>query len=195
MDILESGLLELYVLNLLEGDELSQVENLRLTSSAVRDEINKIELFFEQDALQHSVSVSTEIDAQMLKLFNQLNSKTDLDISNLPLIDEDTNYQNWLSLIENLIPRNGVDGTFTHLLTANDKVMQMLVVSEIDIKEEIHENELESFLILEGTCICTIDNSDFNMAAGDYMSIPLHKSHTVKITSPSVTAILQHIAL
>ncbi|RNL52161.1 cupin domain-containing protein [Pedobacter jejuensis] len=195
VDIIESGLLELYVLNLLEGDELAQIENLRLNSSEVNDEINKIELFFEQHALQHSVPVSINTELKLQNLFHQLSSTGELNISNLPLIDENANYQDWFNLVENLIPINGVDGTFTHLLTGNEKVMQMLVVSEIDIKKEIHENELESFLILEGSCICTIDNSDFSMGPGDYMSIPLHKSHTVKITSLSVTAILQHVAL
>ncbi|GGI29123.1 cupin domain-containing protein [Pedobacter mendelii] len=195
VEIIESGLLELYVLNLLEVDEICEVEKLRLIYPEIKEEIDKIEIFLEKHAMENSLLTSSEIDRKMDSLFFEINKQLNLDLKNLPLIEANSNYKIWLNSLKELMPKDLIQDKFTHLLTSSEKTMQMLVISEIDIEEEIHENELESFLILEGTCVCTIDNEEFNMFPGDFMAIPLHKPHTVKITSPRVTAILQHLTV
>ena len=61
--------------------------------------------------------------------------------------------------------------------------------------QEVHKDELERFLILEGTCELTIEDEVYNLKAGDYLAIPLYKKHDLKITSAiPCKAILQRIA-
>lgn len=59
----------------------------------------------------------------------------------------------------------------------------------------MHINELEKFLILEGTCDITIEDEVYSLKAGDFLSIPLYKKHDVRITSLNpCKAILQRLA-
>ena len=87
------------------------------------------------------------------------------------------------------------DGKSVKVLRHDDRVSQMLVVSMTDIAQETHENEYESFLILEGECKCVVGEDIRFMKAGDFMPIPLHALHHVEVLSNSVTAILQHVAV
>ena len=60
---------------------------------------------------------------------------------------------------------------------------------------EVHDDEFEKFLILEGTCDITIGDKVHKMASGDSLSIPLHIDHFVTVTSDiPCKAILQRIA-
>ena len=60
---------------------------------------------------------------------------------------------------------------------------------------EIHKDEFEKFLILEGTCDIVTDTHTLSLAAGDYYSIPLSLGHVVKVTSKvPCKVILQRIA-
>ncbi|MBL0044499.1 MAG: cupin domain-containing protein [Flavobacteriales bacterium] len=49
--------------------------------------------------------------------------------------------------------------------------------------EETHTNEIEKFLIVEGTCEISLPDRSHHLKAGDYLSIPLHTPHTIKVTS------------
>jgi quercetin dioxygenase-like cupin family protein len=69
------------------------------------------------------------------------------------------------------------------------------VISRVDVPEESHEEVFESLLILKGECECTIGTETIQMQAGDYIDIPLHIPHNVKVLSPYVVAILQHKAV
>ena len=60
---------------------------------------------------------------------------------------------------------------------------------------EVHTNELESFLILEGTCDITIGEEVHHLVTGDFISIPLHIGHSLIVTSNiPCKVILQRVA-
>ena len=60
---------------------------------------------------------------------------------------------------------------------------------------EVHDNEYERFLIVEGTCNIIVAGEVNELVAGDYFAIPLHKNHTVNVTSSiPCKVILQRIA-
>lgn len=69
---------------------------------------------------------------------------------------------------------------------------QFLVRVRQFVPEEIHEDLLESFYILEGTCTCFVGGEQFPLAAGGFLEIPMFIPHSVAITSEKpVLAILQ----
>ncbi|HPI10867.1 MAG TPA: cupin domain-containing protein [Catalimonadaceae bacterium] len=69
---------------------------------------------------------------------------------------------------------------------------QFLVRVRQFVPEEIHEDLLESFYILEGTCTCFVGEKQHQLTAGGFLEIPMFIPHSVKITSEKpVLAILQ----
>ena len=60
---------------------------------------------------------------------------------------------------------------------------------------EVHDNEYERFLIVEGTCDIIVEDEVNQLVPGDYFAIPLHKKHLVKVTSSiPCKVILQRVA-
>lgn len=194
-EFLESGLIELHVMGMLAQDDALLVQKMLSIHPEVRREIDLLETFYEQDARRNAVNPSLQLDRKMELLFSNLDTEQHIQLTKLPLITGFSDSNAWLELVSPLLPKNEPSKRFEKLLRYQDGVMQALVVSPTHIDEEIHEELHESFLILKGTCICTIGESSLNMGPGDYMEIPLHQPHTVTITSSSVTAILQRIQL
>jgi mannose-6-phosphate isomerase-like protein (cupin superfamily) len=61
--------------------------------------------------------------------------------------------------------------------------------------DEIHDNEYEKFLIVEGECDITVGTNVHHLTPGNYFSIPLHATHSVKVTSKTpCKVILQRVA-
>jgi mannose-6-phosphate isomerase-like protein (cupin superfamily) len=61
--------------------------------------------------------------------------------------------------------------------------------------QEVHDNEIEKFLIVEGTCDIIVGEKAYNLRRGDYFEIPLHKVHTVKVSEDILCkVILQRVA-
>lgn len=48
---------------------------------------------------------------------------------------------------------------------------------------ESHEDYIEKFYVLEGTCELVIDNVSHSLKAGDFISVPLFQKHYLQVTS------------
>ncbi|WP_165825406.1 cupin domain-containing protein [Pedobacter yonginense] len=191
---LESGLLELYLLGNLDQEGIATVEKMRsMYDAEITAEINALETFFEEDALKNAIKPSAAFEMKMEKVFASLQTEQQMNVGELPLISPFSSAEAWLTRVAGDLPKDKPTKRFEKLLRNEDGVMQVLVISETDIDEEVHEDVEESFLILKGTCICTIGATSQQMGPGDFMQIPLHLPHTVTLTSTSVTAILQHV--
>ena len=60
---------------------------------------------------------------------------------------------------------------------------------------ETHTNEIEKFLIVEGSCEIIVEKEVYQLVSGDFFAIPLYKSHMVKVTSDiPCKIILQRVA-
>ncbi len=192
-EFLNSGLLELYLIGSLMPEEIALVELMRISHPEVLQEMKDLELFHEQDAMRHAVKPNPRIDQKMELIFTSLLAEQKMQLSETPLITSFSSSNDWLELISPLLPTDHAPERFEKLLRNNNGIMQVLVVSHTHIEEEIHEDVMESFLILKGSCVCTIGDQNTIMGPGDFMEIPLHLPHDVRITSKSVTAILQHV--
>ena len=192
-EFLDSGLSELHVIGVLSQDETSIVHKMQASHPEVKREIDALEMFYERDALRNAVSPTLQMDKKMELMFSSLEAEQEMNLAQTPLISRFSDANTWLELVSSLLPKDNAPERFEKLLRHENGVMQVLVVSSTDIEEEVHADVYESFLILEGTLVCTIGEAFMNMGAGDYMQIPLHQPHTVTITSNSVTAILQHV--
>ncbi len=144
----------------------------------------------EQLALAMAVKPARDLKKNILERIDQ-NKFQALDQDHLPVIDHDADYHAWLSAFRHLIPENPLDSLLFYPLTDYNRLKQSLVFTRMNIPDETHEDLKESFFILEGTCTCTVDGIDHFLKPGDFLEIPLHVHHEIRLTAPYVVAILQ----
>ncbi len=191
MDIkayIESGALESYCLGTLPEEEMLSVEEMCANYPEIKLELKAIELALEKYAYENAIAPKHHLMADITK---RLANEPGI----LPLIGKFSDYRKWLEYVEGLLIEIPTEGLTNHILRNSDGIMQALIVSSIDISNEMHVNEQESFLILKGQCECTVGSSVFQLSEGGYASIPLNQNHNVKILSSYVVAILQHIEI
>lgn len=188
-----NGILELYVLDLLSPNEKLGVERMLKVYPELKQEILAIENALEQYANANAIQPSKKLENEILEIVENLTIEQDISFTQLPFINQYSNYLNWMPLVEQVKPVQLIDGIFNKVLQHNNQITQVLVVSEIDIPEEIHEDEHESFLILDGNCECIVNGKSRLMGPGDFMAIPLYDPHDVILKSKQVTAILQRV--
>ena len=190
---IESGVLELYALALLSESEKVEVEQMLAAYPELGKELDKVQASIEKQAMATAIQPPSYLKKIVLDSIDNLQKEKAMDIDDLPLINKFSVHQNWLNLIGGFGQLDLVDGRHVKVLRQDDKVTQLLVVSETDIEEEVHQDEYESFLILKGECRCTVAGEVRLMKAGDFMEIPLYEPHAVELVSPQVMAVLQHI--
>ena len=197
MDIKEyiySGVLEEYCLGMLDEEQSAFVVQMSMLYPEVKRELDNIQTAFEYFAQDNAIEVNPRVRGNIISALEHTFSDTVLDSNNLPEIKKTSNLEAWLNFVEPFMPVV-VEDIYMHVLRADDQIKQTLVVSRIDVPEESHGDVFESLLILQGECACTIGDTTIQMEAGDYIDIPLHIDHDVKVLSPYVVAIVQHRAV
>lgn len=194
-EYIDTGILEQYCLCMLDGDELLEVEALRSQYPQISAEIRSIESSLEQHATKFAQEPPTELKEDIWGTLHNLNKERHMDLTDLPVINKFTDHKAWLGIVRPLIPPQLKEDRIVHMLRESDKVVQMLIVSKTHFDDEVHVKEHESFIILEGECECTVGDNVFRLRPGGYTEIPLHTSHDVRVLTPSVTAIVQRIAV
>jgi mannose-6-phosphate isomerase-like protein (cupin superfamily) len=188
-EYINSGVLEQYCLGLLAKSEAEAVVAMCTVYPGIKAELAEIELALEQMAAINTIAPKAYLKQQILDII-AINEVITLD--NLPPTDRYSDYQAWLKAVEHLIPVQPFEDFFAYPLHHNDKIEQTLVVTKLGVPKETHEGVIESFFILEGSCVCKVGRHTYTLNAGDFLEIPLYEEHDVTLTSPYVVAILQH---
>jgi len=183
---IESGILELYVLGNLTEYEIVEVQLLAATHPLIAQEIFDIEQSLEKYALSQPLQPDVMVKPTIFSTIDFIDRITKGEPASFPpLLHEGSkisDYAEWLNRDDMQFPDDFVD--FHGKIIAHNEIASTLIVWLKDgTPAETHTNELERFLIIEGTCTIIIDKDEFCLKAGDVMSIPLYKSHFVKVTS------------
>jgi mannose-6-phosphate isomerase-like protein (cupin superfamily) len=189
-DYINSGILEQYCLGLLTPGELEAVLVMSTVYPEVKKDLTEIELAIERMASINAITPKAALKQQIINLI--ITNDQAITLDNLPATNKYSNYQTWLNAVEHLIPNEPFDDFFACPLQHNDKIEQTLIVTKLGVPEESHGDVIESFFILKGQCVCTVGNHTYTLGAGDFLEIPLHTEHDVKLLTPHVIAILQH---
>ena len=190
-EILENGLIEGYVLGLLDPEETALVESSITKYPQLRAEMRAVE-----DALQTYLTLDT---SRLIK--EKLKAKLDfvdqerqrLEKGEFHFINKNSDASLWLEKVKPLLPDSQPDSFFITTLRDDDQGELFLIKTFTHVDNETHEDEMESFMILEGTCTCYVGDKIYDLSAGDYLEVPLQTNHDVKITSPYVIAIMQRL--
>lgn len=191
---IKSGILELFVLDLLTGEERAQVLNMISQFPVLEKEVQVIEDTLQSYANSIAIKPSKSMKARISASIAESVRESNMDLDHLLLISEHSDLKNWLKLVNTYFPSAFEAENFSEVLRSENGVTQVLVVSSVDIADETHDDVHESFLILQGQCRCTVGDEVFYLNPGGFTQIPLNENHKVEITSSSpVMAIAQYV--
>jgi mannose-6-phosphate isomerase-like protein (cupin superfamily) len=192
---IESGILELFVLDLLDESDRANVLSMISQFPILKKEIEEIESTLETYANSIAIgppaSLRTKIEASLANAVKE----QEMDPDHLVLITEHSDYRNWLRLVSEYFPEASESDSYYKVLKHENGITQALIVSSSEIEEGPHNEFHESFLILQGKCRCTFGEDSFYLGPGGYTQVPLDQHHKVEITSPPVMAVFQRVAI
>ena len=196
---IESGILEMYVLGQATETEAAEVDYMRSIYEQVNEEIEAISIALENYAL----TLATEPDPLtgpflMAKIDFMERMKAGEAPSFPPVINEHSriaDYNEWLLRpdLQQEIPEEEVE---IRIIGYTPEVSTAIVWLRNGAPPEIHHDEIEQFMIVEGSCEIIIDDVEVHsLVPGSVFKMPMHKVHRVNVTSIEPCKILlQRIA-
>ena len=189
---IESGIIEMYVLGSTTAEESAKVEAMAKMYEEVRTEIEETSLAFEQYAMAHAIEPSPVVGAMIMASIGYMERlKNGEQPSFPPLLNENSkieDYSEWLNR-EDMQPDPKSD-IYISIIGYTPEVTTAIVWLKYGAPPEIHTEELEKFMIVEGTCEITIGSEVHVLQPGDTLTMPLHVSHHVTVTSDCICKII-----
>lgn len=198
-EFIQSGILELYVMGVASPEEVLEVELMALKNAAVREELDAIRQTIEGYAVAHAVAPKKNIKPLVLATIDYLERmKKGEPALAPPVLSAASNAQDfaaWLEREDMLAPADE-ENIFAKIIGFTPQATTAIVWIQDSSEQEVHHDELERFLILEGTCTITVNGQDKTLKAGDFFEVPLHAQHYIKVTSNvPCKAILQRVVV
>ncbi len=195
---LESGILEMYVLGLTSEEESREVVKMAAVYKEVRKELDAITETLKIYAESKANFINGTIKPMMLASIDYEERLKSGEQPTFPAILNDdskiSDYSEWLNREDMVMPED-FNGTHVKIIGYTPEASTAIVWIQDETPYEVHTDEHEKFLILEGTCDIDIDGTIHSMIPGNYLSIPLHAGHVVKVTSQTpCKLILQRVA-
>lgn len=186
-ELIESGILELYVLEQAAPDEVVMVEELAAQYPEITVVINDIATAFENYATANAVAPNATLKPFVMASLNYIaRMEAGEQPSNPPLIHAEStiaDYEPWLSRPD-LQLKEELKGTFAYIIGYTPEIVSAIAWIEPGAElAETHDNEHETFFIVEGSCCITFGGVEHHLVPGQCLNIPLHLEHTVRITS------------
>jgi len=194
-EYIDSGVLYDYATGSLTSDEMAVVEDCCAAYPEINAELLRLQQSLEFYAQTIAMAPAVELQESIWSKLENINKEKAGDINLLPVINKYSDHHNWKRIVMPFMPADLAVERSIRVIRSSGGVTQMLVISKTDVEEEVHEHERESFLILEGSCECYIGDSTYRLGPGGFIDVPLHISHNVKVLSPYVVAVLQHVAI
>ena len=196
-EYIETGILELYVLGIASYEERIEVERLALEHIEIREEIEAINAVAEVYADVYKLEPNLVIKPFLMATIDYTERLKNGELPSVPpMLSESAviaDYSQWLNRPD--MVSTDKEAVFAKIIGYTPQATTAIVWLKDYAPHEVHDNEYERFLILEGTCDIIVEDAVNHLVPGDYFAIPLHKKHLVKVTS-SITCkvILQRVA-
>lgn len=197
-DYIDSGLLELYVLGLTDEQESEQIKCKAEAHPEIQFEINQISNALLQFSSNIAPTPSATLRTAIFGTIDFMERKKQGEATMFPPIlnknSKIKDFESWISKPELQLSNDYVE-SFAKIIASNESVTTMIVWLTTIAPPELHHTQFERFLIIEGSCEITIGNDINYLQKGDYIEIPLHIEHHLKVTSlVPCKVILQRVA-
>lgn len=185
---IDSGVLYDYCTGALDPVRMAEVEMNGLLYPRLQKEIDALKAMLHAGPSPASL---VHLKEDIWGLLDNINKENAGLLNDLPLINKYSDYHKWKKIVQPLVPLPIADDWIVYPLRTSQTLTQLLIVSRIDVPEEIHDSEHECFLILDGECVCRLGEQSVHLGPGGFLEIPLFVPHSVHIISTQVTAVLQ----
>ena len=197
-EYISSGLLELYVAGIATAKEAAEVEQMAMMHTAVADEIIAIAKSFKDYAAIKGIAPDPTIKPFLLATIDYTERiKNGEPLSYPPAMNKNSvlaDFENWLDR-DDMVAPDSFGNIYAKIIGYTNEVTTAIVWIKEMAPHEVHDNEIETFLIVEGSCNITIGEKVHQLFEGDVLSIPLYQPHFVIVTSAiPCKIILQRIA-
>ena len=195
---IESGIIEAYVMGVASDDEVKELEDLAISYPAIRDAINDYSLELELFALANPETPDPIVKPMVMASIDYMQRLSNGEQPACPPLLHSTSslteYTEWLDR-EDMKPNPEGTGLFAKIIGFTPTVTTAIVWLHDWAPQEVHHDEYERFLIVEGTCDITIGRQVHALLPGDFLQIPLHVNHSIKVTSSyACKVVLQRVA-
>ncbi len=193
---IQSGILEMYALGLTSEEESVEVTQLSKDHAEISAEIDEIINTLIKFSAKSDFNPTLKTFLFATIDFSERRKKGEPE--NFPeILNEHSkinDYKQWLDREDMILPKDFTEA-YAKIIAHTPKATTAMVWLKTGSPLETHANEFEKFLIVEGSCDITVEEKVYQLVSGSYLSIPLHKSHHVKITSAiPCKLILQRVA-
>jgi mannose-6-phosphate isomerase-like protein (cupin superfamily) len=192
-EYIASGVLEDYCLGLLNEQDTLKVDQAISQFPEVKSAVDANMEALEAYAHSYVKQPPENLKAKILSIIDNLKKEEEATQSDLPLINRFSSSEKWLRIVKPLLPASPEQDIYTQPLRADGGVFQSILWLKSYYPDEVHGNVQESALVLEGECTCFIGDEIVHLAPGDFVQIPLHAHHNIKVTKGPVLAIIQRL--
>ncbi len=197
-EYINSGILEEFVLGLTSEAESSEVISMASTHPEVQREIDEISASLQVYAGLQAPPICPTVKPLLMATIDYMERiRKGEPVTYPPELNEHSaiaDFSQWLEREDMVLP-NDFEGAYAKIIGFTPQATTAITWLQYGSPEEIHHDQYEKFLILEGSCDITIAGNVISLLPGDYLSIPLHKPHDVKVTSTvPCKVILQRLA-
>lgn len=195
---IESGILELYITGIASAEEIIEVEEMVAAHTDVREALDTLYRVLETVAVENAVEPPALIRPFLMATMDFMGrmggGETPTFPAELQTGAKIEDYAEWLNRPDMILPDDFQD-VYAKIIGYTPQAITAIVWIKQMAPEEVHDNEYEKFLIVEGTCDIDIEGEVHHLVPGDYLAIPLHKKHQVTVTSDVLCkVILQRVA-
>lgn len=188
------GIIEDYCLDVLSPQDNNKFVQLMSAFPEIKQEADAFMEALGQYAADATQFSPANTKHKILDTLDNLLTEEKATPQQLPLLNKYSDHKNWLKIVKPMLPETLQKQTLVRNLRNDDVVSQLLIWTTVDFPEEIHSNEQECFIILEGRCRCQIGDQIIEMGPGDFLEIPMYQHHDVHMLEP-VLALVQRIKI
>jgi mannose-6-phosphate isomerase-like protein (cupin superfamily) len=198
-EFINSGILEVYVLGAASAEEQAKVEQMAQYFPLVKKELDRAEETLENYARYQARNPHGSSKAFLLATIDYSerikNGEVPVEPPELHAGSRISDYTAWLNRSDLAELPADLEDLHARLIGYNSTTVTAIVWMRSSAPQEVHANEYEKFLVLEGSCDVCIGSDIHSLVAGDYLAIPLHVSHHINVTSTlPCKVILQRVA-
>lgn len=195
---INSGILEEYVLGVTTPEETLEIAKMAALHPEIAKEIELISetlmQFSEKMASQLNPLVRTSVLSSIDFIERIKSGEVIVEPPLLHSNSQISDYLEWLNRSDMILPLDYKDA-YAKVISANEIATTMIVWLKNGASPEVHDDQYERFLIVEGSCDITFGTEKHSLQSGDYLQIPLHVSHELVVTSiMPCKVVLQRVA-
>jgi mannose-6-phosphate isomerase-like protein (cupin superfamily) len=193
---LASGVLELYVAGSLPLEEALAVEDMAVHHPEVQAEIVRLQEVVERLWDVQPLAPPPGLKARVLDKIAALSERS-FDPARPPVLNVGARAEDYRFWVEQdgIVPPDHYENLFFIPVAMNEDGLTAVVWINGHVEEEMHDQAIEKFLVLEGSCQINIEGEMHYLQAGDYLAVPKFRWHVVDVTSEiACKLIVQRIA-